>query len=76
MTPVYEKIRQKRIELGISQYELAIRTEILNQSQISKIEAGNRILKVRDLMVLAKALKVPVNELTEEIDIEKEKEDT
>lgn len=63
---INEKIKQKRNEHGLSQYELAEKIKILNQSQISKIEHGNRNVNIEDLICIAKALDVSVNELIDE----------
>lgn len=60
-----EKIRQKRVDLGMSQYELADRVKKLNQSQISKIESGNRCISVENLLEISKALGVSINKLLE-----------
>jgi len=40
LVPSPEEIRHHRIELGISQYDMAIQTN-LSQSMISRIESGN-----------------------------------
>jgi transcriptional regulator with XRE-family HTH domain len=60
---INENIKQKRCEIGLSQYELAIRVKSLNQSQISKIEQGIRTVTAEDLISIAKALDVSVSEL-------------
>jgi transcriptional regulator with XRE-family HTH domain len=60
---INERIKQKRCELGISQQELAAKIGTLNQSQIAKIELGNRNITAEDLVHIAKALNVPVNDL-------------
>lgn len=57
---VYEKLRDARKKKGLSQYELADRTKILNQSQISKIENGERRITISDIKVLSSAMEMPV----------------
>lgn len=64
---ISEKIKQKRCEIGLSQYELALKVKSLNQSQISKIEQGSRNVTAEDLISIAKALNVPVSELISEV---------
>lgn len=58
-----DKIHQIRMNLGVSQYELADKVGVLNQSQISKIESGMRKVTDRDLVVIAEALGVNVSQL-------------
>jgi len=60
---INEKIKQKRLECKLSQYNFAKKTKKLNQSQISKIEQGNRKITTEDLISIANALGVTVNEL-------------
>lgn len=62
---VYEQIRKIRLEAGLSQYDLADRIKILNQSQISKIEKGARKLHAEELTPMAKALGVDASKLLE-----------
>lgn len=57
---VNEKLRDARRKKGLSQYELADRTKILNQSQISKIESGERRVTVSDIKALSLAMEIPV----------------
>lgn len=62
MESVNNRIKQKRVELGLSQYELAERVKTLNQSQISKIESGSKkTVSVENLIAISKALNTPVN---------------
>ncbi len=56
-------IRDIRINLNISQSELAARLEYLNQSQISKIEKGDRKATAEDLIQIAKALGVTLEDI-------------
>ncbi|WP_423748733.1 helix-turn-helix domain-containing protein [Clostridium perfringens] len=48
---------------GLSQLNLAKKTGYLNQSQISKIENGQRKVKVDELIILSNALNVSLTEL-------------
>ncbi|MGS0745589.1 helix-turn-helix domain-containing protein [Syntrophomonas erecta subsp. sporosyntropha] len=57
------KIKSIRQSQDMSQQELADRLEYLNQSQVSKIENGDRKATAQDLIGIAKALGVSVNEL-------------
>ncbi len=58
-----QKIKQLRKQNNLSQSELARRTRIFNQSQISKIENNARFLKANELKIIADALGVKVEEL-------------
>lgn len=59
-----DKIRQIRKQNNLSQYALANKTKgYLNQSQIAKIEKGNRKITDIDLKVLAKALNISIEKL-------------
>ncbi|AMN31735.1 helix-turn-helix domain-containing protein [Clostridium perfringens] len=55
-----KKIRERN---GLSQLNLAKKTGSLNQSQISKIENGQRKIKVDELIILSNALNVSLAEL-------------
>lgn len=66
---VNEVIKQKRVESGLSQYQLAEKTKILNQSQLSKIESGCRNISIEDLFCIADALGVEASELIRESSI-------
>ena len=56
MDIIQKKIKDRRKSLGLSQYELAKRTQKMNQSQISKIETENRKITIEDMAMIAKAL--------------------
>lgn len=60
-----DRLRYLRNKKGISQRELA-ELAGLHQSQVSKIEGGNRKVTAEDLQKLAAALGVSVAELLEE----------
>jgi transcriptional regulator with XRE-family HTH domain len=51
-----EIIRQRRIELGLSQEELAVRCGFKSKSTISKMESGQRTTKQKNLLQVARAL--------------------
>lgn len=57
------RIKKVRQINGISQYELAEKIKSLNQSQICKIENGDRTLKVEELKIIADALNVSIVDL-------------
>lgn len=63
---INENIKRIRQKKGLSQYDFAKRTKKLNQSQISKIENGNRSISTGDLIYIAEALNVSVDELIKE----------
>lgn len=53
-----ERIKLIRKEKGISQYQLAEKIQVLNQSQISKMENQSRKITAEELMLVAEALGV------------------
>lgn len=57
-----QKIKLLRKQMKLSQSELAQKTKIFNQSQISKIENNERNLKANELKIIADALGVTVIE--------------
>lgn len=59
-----KKIREFRKKLKMTQDELAEKTEIFKQSQISKIELGTRIVKHDELLMFAEIFKVSVNKFS------------
>lgn len=73
---VYEVIKQKRVESGLSQYQLAEKTKMLNQSQLSKIENGSRSISIDDLFCIAGALGVEASDLIKDNRTTKKGEDT
>ena len=48
---------------NISQEKLARKTKILNQSQICKIENGQRTLKANELVKIANVLNVAITDI-------------
>ena len=61
-----QQIKRVRKSKNISQQALALKLKYLTQSQISKIEKGSRKATAFDLIEIAKALGVDVNELAVE----------
>ncbi|MDU5211113.1 MAG: helix-turn-helix transcriptional regulator [Clostridium sp.] len=57
------RIKEIRELSNISQEKLARKTKILNQSQICKIENGQRALKANELSKIADVLNVPITEI-------------
>ncbi|NGT65656.1 helix-turn-helix transcriptional regulator [Clostridium perfringens] len=57
------RIKAIRERNGLSQFKLAKKTGSLNQSQISKIENGQRSVKADELLILSNALNVSLTEL-------------
>ena len=68
MESIQKKIRDRREQLGLSQYELAKRTKKMNQSQISKIETENRKMSIEDVILIANALETPPSWFMEQTD--------
>lgn len=62
-----KSIRNIRQNHKVSQSELAERLKYLNQSQISKIEKGDRKATAEDLIQIAKALDVTVEDIVSEV---------
>lgn len=58
-----QKIKQLRKQMKLSQSELAKKTKVFNQSQISKIENNERYLKANEMKIIADALEVAIIEL-------------
>jgi len=58
-----EKIKNMRNQKGLSQYTLAEKIGHLTQSQLSKIENGERRITDLDLMGISKALNVTIEDL-------------
>lgn len=57
------RIKEIRELSNISQEKLAKKTKILNQSQICKIENGQRALKANELLKIADVLNVEITEI-------------
>ena len=62
---VGERVKQARLELGISQSDLAARLQTndinIEQKAISRIESGNRFVADFELLMLSKILNVSVD---------------
>jgi transcriptional regulator with XRE-family HTH domain len=56
------RVRERRLELGISQEELALRAG-LHRTYVSDIERGNRNIAITNLVRLADALELPVADI-------------
>lgn len=65
MVTINDRVKDARKKLGLSQYDLANKVKFLNQSQISKIETGNRSISARDLIGISEALHIPIEKLLE-----------
>lgn len=63
MLELYKNIRKRRIELGMSQTELAKRVGYSDRSSIAKIESGKVDLSQTKIMEIADALRVPAGDL-------------
>ncbi|MBI1753070.1 MAG: helix-turn-helix transcriptional regulator [Acidobacteria bacterium] len=61
-----QRIREKRIELGLSQEAFADKCG-LDRTYISGIERGKRNVSLLNIEVIAKALGTSVSELTQEV---------
>jgi len=57
-----EKIKEKRLEVGMTQEELADRTG-LHRTYISGLESGTRNPALKNLNKLSKALKISIDSL-------------
>lgn len=56
------RMRERRLELGISQEELAHRAG-LHRTYVSDLERGNRNIAITNLVRLADALEIPVADI-------------
>lgn len=68
-----DRIRQKRIEMGLSQDELAQKVGYSSRSTVAKIEKGTRRPQVEDLKKIAEVLNVDMDWLYNGIVIEVDK---
>jgi transcriptional regulator with XRE-family HTH domain len=59
---VAARVRERRLELGISQEELAHRAG-LHRTYVSDVERGSRNIAITNVVRLADALQVPVADL-------------
>ena len=62
---VGSRIRVRRVEVGLSQQELADAVGA-DQTQVSAWENGRRVLRIEDAMAIAKVLECKVSHLTGE----------
>ena len=58
MLPLYDNIRRRRIELGMSQQDLAEKAGYTDRSSIAKIETGKVDLTQSKIIAIAKALEI------------------
>ena len=58
MEEVYKNIKKRRLELGMTQSELARRSGYENRSSIARIERGDTNLPQSKIVDIARALKV------------------
>ena len=63
MLELYKNIRNRRIELGMSQEDLAKKTDYTSRSSIAKIEKGEVDLPQSKILLFAKALNIPAGDL-------------
>lgn len=64
LSKIGQKIREIRIEKGLSQVELVARMEIsTDPNNISRLEAGRNNLTIFTLYRISKALDVPMKDL-------------
>lgn len=56
MSEIYQRIRQRRLELGLSQDELAKKLGYKSRSSINKIESGENDIPQSKISAFAKAL--------------------
>ncbi len=63
MLPLYDNIRRRRIELNMSQQELADKAGYTDRSSIAKIESGKVDLTQSKIIALAKSLKIHPGQL-------------
>lgn len=57
-----QKVRQKRLSLGISQEELAERAGV-HRTYVGMIERGEKNITLRNIVKFAKALELPIQDL-------------
>ncbi len=68
---IYEKIKNRRIELDMSQEDLALKVGFQSRSAISKIEKGKRKIDTEMLPIFAKALSTTVSSLIDDVPMER-----
>lgn len=73
MLELYQNIKARRIELGLSQTQLAELTGYADKSAISKIEKGMRDIPQSKLMAFAVALKTTPSDLVGSTEDNKQK---
>jgi transcriptional regulator with XRE-family HTH domain len=63
MSDIYQNIKKRRQELGMSQLELAMKLGYSDRTTISKIESGTVDLSITKFQKLAEALRTTQSEL-------------
>lgn len=63
MLDLYKNIKKRRLELGMSQSELAKRAGYTDRSSIAKIESGKIDLTQTKIREIADALRIPPGDL-------------
>jgi predicted transcriptional regulator len=63
MLKLYENIKKKRIEIGMSQEELALKVGYKDRSMIAKVEKGDVDLSQSKIRAFAKALETSPSDL-------------
>lgn len=63
MLKLYDNIKTRRLELGLSQEELAIKVGYSGKSMIAHIEKGDVDLTQSKIVAIAKALSIPPGDL-------------
>lgn len=71
-----ELIKVKRMELKLSQQELALMVGYKSRSTISKIESGVNDIPRSKVKLFAEVLQIPCTELVEESPVEQQEEST
>lgn len=64
MDSVYENIKRRRLELGLTQAQLAEKTGYKDKTAISRIEHGLVDIPVSKLFIIAEALDIHPRDLT------------
>lgn len=62
---IARRVRARRLQLDLSQAELARRLELNSRQTVTEIEAGNRAVKPEELVLLAESLGVSIDYFTD-----------
>ena len=66
MSEIYDRIKARRIELGLTVEQLAALMGYKDKSSISKIENGKRLITDYELKYFTDVLKIPIYSLFEQ----------